>query len=312
MTETEKIAECELTGRRVVVTGATGFIGDYVRRRLIGLGAKVTSTTRNAVILHDSEWVRADLLDKSVLESILESTNADLVFHLASPVDPSRDDTLIPIMELGVVETTNTVAAACLSKGVRLVVAGTCEEYGTSLAPFTEDTKPSPVSPYSLAKAKMTRSILAASQESGLRATVVRPFLTYGPGQKSSRLIPSAIRAALNGRTFEMTSGLQTREFNYITDIGDGIIASATEAAVGQIINIGGGEELSIIDVVRRIYTLCGSDLSLIRTGALETRSGEVSRFYGEHSKASSLLGHTPKIDLDEGLRATIAWWRDQ
>jgi dTDP-glucose 4,6-dehydratase len=109
-----------------------------------------------------------------------------------------------------------------------------------------------------------------------------------------------------------MTSGLQTREFNYITDIGDGIIASSTEAAVGQIINIGGGEELSIIDVVRRIYTLCGSDLSLIRTGALETRSGEVSRFYGEHSKASSLLGHTPKIDLDEGLRATIAWWRDQ
>jgi nucleoside-diphosphate-sugar epimerase len=215
-------------------------------------------------------------------------------------------------MERGIVETTDCVAAACLSVGARLVVAGTCEEYGTSQAPFTEETEARPVSPYSFAKAKMTGSILATHRESGLRATVVRPFLTYGPNQTSSRLIPSAIRAALKKSPFEMTTGLQTREFNYITDICDGIIASASDAAVGHIINIGGGEEVSIIDVVRRIYTLCGADTSLIRAGTLEARSGEVIRFYGDHSKAKSLLGHSPKITLDDGLRATIAWWSDQ
>jgi nucleoside-diphosphate-sugar epimerase len=181
VTETEKIAGCELTGRRVVVTGATGFIGDYVRRRLIGLGAKVTSTSRNTVILHDSDWVCTDLLSKSDLESILENTKTDLVFHLASPVDPSRDNALIPIMELGVVETTNTVAAACLSKGVRLVVAGTCEEYGSSLAPFTEETEPNPVSPYSLAKAEMTRSILAVSHMDLDRKAQDSSLLQYAP-----------------------------------------------------------------------------------------------------------------------------------
>ena len=301
-----------LTGRRVIITGATGFIGSYVRKKLLEHGARVTATTRDNSTLHKSGWVCVDLLHKTAFRALLIETKADVVFHLASPVDPSRDSCLVPMMERGIVETTQNIATACLSAGARLVVTGTCEEYGSSQAPFSEETEVAPVSPYSSAKVKMTRAILAECKETGLKATVVRPFLTYGPGQRSSRLVPSAIRAALGGRPFEMTGVLQTREFNYISDIGDGIIASANNAAVGQIINIGGGEEVSVIDVVRRIYSLCGADISLIRRGALDERSGEVDRFYGAHSKARSLLGHSPKIELDEGLRATIAWWRDQ
>jgi UDP-glucose 4-epimerase len=312
VTKSEEIALPNITGQRVVVTGATGFIGTYLSRKLYDLGAVVTSTSRSSVSLHNFETVRIDLLRKMDVQALLSSKQANIVYHLASPVNPTRDESLVSKMELGVIQTTKNVVEACLSAGVRLVVTGTCEEYGSSHAPFSEESELNPVSPYSFAKAQMTRFVMDTCHETELRATVVRPFLTYGPGQRSARLIPSAIRAALDGKPFEMTRGEQTREFNYISDIGDGIIASASEAAVGQIINIGGGEELSVIDVVRRIYTLCGADLSLIRAGAIRERSGEVSRFYGTHSKARALLGHSPKIDLDEGLKATIAWWREQ
>lgn len=310
MKKSEQIAGLELAGKQIIVTGASGFIGSYIHKRLLALGATVTSTTRGVASLPNPGWVCVDLLEKDRFEELLIAHSADVVFHLGSPVNPSRDDSLTDTMERGIVHTTDNIARACLARGVRLVVAGTCEEYGDAKAPFNEVTAPKPVSPYSIAKAKMSRSIIRSCKEDGLRATVARPFLTYGPGQISSRLIPSAICAAVAGEPFNMTAGIQTREFNYISDIGDGIIACANEKAEGHIFNIGGGTEVSVIEVVRRIYKLCNADISLINPGALSTRRGEVDRFYGDHEKARNILGHSPKIGLDEGLKATIAWWR--
>jgi len=238
-------------------------------------------------------------------DSPLRLDGVDTVFHLAAPVDPRRDADLGRMLE-GVVVLSERVAQACLEAEVRLIHVGTCEEYGDGPAPFFEDQLPQPVSPYSAAKAAATMRIMALYRAHGLRVTVARPFLTYGPGQRGDRLIPTALRAALAGAPFPMTEGLQTREVNYVDDIARGLLACADPSAIGRILNIGGGPELPVIELVRRIFAIAGADPGRIQAGALPTRSGESRRFVGNHQRARLVLGHRPEVSLDEGLRRTM------
>jgi len=266
----------DLSSAAVLVTGSGGFIGGEVLRQVPGaLGSR------------DPAAIRRE--------------RPDLVIHCASPVDPSRDAD-DDAMRAGVLELSLAVAEACRAVDARLVHVGTCEEYGDGPAPFHEDQPPRPVSPYSRWKAEATRRVLALE---GLRVTVARPFLTYGPGQRGPRLIPSAIRAALAGHDFDMTPGTQTREVNFVEDIARGLLACRSEAVIGRIVNIGGGPEVRVIDLVRRIFELCDADPERIRT-VRPQRSGEVPRFVGDHRRARDLLGHRPRVDLDEGLARTI------
>jgi nucleoside-diphosphate-sugar epimerase len=145
-----------------------------------------------------------------------------------------------------------------------------------------------------------------------LRATIVRPFLTYGPGQTSNRLVPTAIQAALADRGFNATTGRQTREFNFLADMALGLMATANPAVEGQILNLGGGPEHSMREVVEEIYRLVGADSTRVNWGALPDRAGEAERFFGDHSRFQKLLTHRPRTGLTDGLRATIAWWRSR
>jgi nucleoside-diphosphate-sugar epimerase len=243
----------------------------------------------------------------SALAKCIVRIAPDLVIHLAAPVSLDRDPSAMGPLWEGIFDTTDAVARACLQADIRLVVAGTCEEYGNGPAPFGEGQAPQPVSPYSTAKAAATHWVLCLARSRGLRATVVRPFLTYGPDQTAKRLIPSAIERALAGAEFPMTQGTQTREFNHVSDVVRGILAARAAIARGRILNIGGGPELPVLEMVQRVYQGCGADPKLIQAGALPPRGGETRRFVGDHSLARELLGHRPKVSLDAGLAETIA-----
>jgi nucleoside-diphosphate-sugar epimerase len=267
-----------------LVTGASGFIGGVLVRQLQARGDDVRTWSRGQPLTLDG---------------------VDVVFHLAAPVDPSRDADWKTMLE-GIVVLTEQLAQSCLQADVQLVHVGTCEEYGDGPAPFHEDQLPQPVSPYSTAKVAATMRVLALHRNHGLRATVARPFLTYGPGQGEARLIPAAIAAALAREPFPMTEGTQTREVNYVDDIAAGLMACAAPEAVGRILNIGGGPELTVYALVQRIFEAVGADPALVQRGALPSRSGETARFVGNHRRARLLLGHAPGVTLDEGLRRTI------
>ncbi|MCP4809331.1 MAG: NAD-dependent epimerase/dehydratase family protein [Proteobacteria bacterium] len=269
----------ELSRTRILVTGAGGFIGTTLVQLLRDQGVSEISTG----------W-----------RDLAANPQVDLVLHLAAPVDPRRDADPAR-MQAGIVELSLAVARS--QPRARIVHVGTCEEYGEGTAPFHEDQAARPVSPYSRAKVEATERML---REHGDRVTVARPFLTYGPGQSGPRLVPSAIRAALSGAIFQTTAGTQTREFNFVEDIARGLLACRSEAVVGQIVNIGGGPELTVSDMVRRIYAACDADLSRVQP-TLPARTGEVPRFFGDHRRARRLLDHRPDVDLDEGLRRTIA-----
>jgi nucleoside-diphosphate-sugar epimerase len=187
-----------------------------------------------------------------------------------------------------------------------LVSVGTCESYGDHLAPFSETLEARPVSPYSALKSAASQWVLSLAAQEGLRATVARPFLTYGPGQPEGRLVPIAVARAIAGSPLEMTDGRQTREFNFVEDVARGLCAAAADVAVGRIVNIGGGPEIAVADLARKVFSMAGADPNLVRTSVHARRAGEVDRFVGEHSLARTLLGHTPRVSLDAGLQATI------
>jgi nucleoside-diphosphate-sugar epimerase len=295
----------------VLVTGAGGFIGGHLCALLHERGVEVHGTWRSNPPPAGVEGHRVDLTQPEAVAACFDRVRPTLVFHLASPVNLSRDPAAFTALRAGILDATHHVAQGCLAHGARLVAAGTCEEYGAQRAPFVESMQAMPVSAYSCLKLAATQWLLTLSRVAGLEATVVRPFLGYGPGQRSARLIPTAIQAALAGERFAITDGRQTREVNYVGDLAAGIAAAAAFQAAGRVINIGGGPEISVRDLTRAIFEAAGADPALVETGALARRGGEVERFYGDHGLARDLLDHQPRVSLDEGLRVTIDHWRD-
>jgi len=283
-----------LRGRRLWVSGGRGFIG----RRVAALAAQAGAQ----IVLFPGD-VREGVADH------ITASAPDLLIHLAAPVNVARDPSLTEEMQSVIVGGARAVRAGAdsLARAAQLVLVGTCEEYGTIAAPFHEDDAPSaPVSPYAAAKLQATREALSAPRSH--RLVIARPFLTYGPGQAARQLVPAAVRAAVRGERFAMTRGLQTREFNFVDDVARGLLAAATTpAANGLVVNIGGGEERPIIDLVRRIFTIAGADPGLIDAGALPDRPGEIPRFYADTERARRVLGHRPRVGLDDGLARTIA-----
>lgn len=302
----------QFRGKRVLVSGASGFLGTALSRALLAEGAVVDGTYCTGSVPQGVTGHYWEMGAGEASAELIEAARPDWVFHLASPVVLKRDPALLEGLQRQIVAGGKALALACEAQRIPVVVAGTCEEYGDQQAPFHEDLPARPVSPYSTAKAELNAWILHRIQAESLRATIVRPFLTYGPGQRSARLIPTAIQAALKGEGFDATTGLQTREFNFVTDMALALMAAADPQVEGQILNLGGGEERSLREVVEEIYRLAGADSGRVNWGAIPHRAGEVNRFYGDHSCFQKQLKHRPQMGLTDGLRATIAWWRSR
>lgn len=283
-------------GRRVGLTGPDGFLAGWLIGLLDALGAIPLP-------------LRVDVADAAAVRDAVRSAAPSLVLHLAAPVDVRRDPALRPAMQRVIVDGTRHVVAACAAAGAALLHVGTCEEYGAIEAPFREDAAVgAPVSPY--AEAKLAATALVRAQRD-VPAVVARPFLTYGAGQRARQLVPQAASAALAGRPFPMTAGTWTREWNHASDTAAGLLRAADcTRALGEIVNVGCGEEHRVVDLVGRIFALAGADRAAIQAGALPTRPGEVPRFCADVTRCRSWLRHRPAVPLDDGLRHTLAWLR--
>ena len=301
---------------RVLVTGGTGFMGRHLVRALHARGDEVVVVGRRA---HPGQvpglpaeiTYRAGDVGSAWFDALVGEMRPERVFHLASAVDVSRDLDAIELQVGATQMTAVHVARACLAHGVgRLVHVGTCEEYGNGPAPFRETQDPAPVSPYSAAKVAATAFVRMLCSSFGLRAVIVRPFLTYGPEQESNLLIPALIRSALAGHDFPMTGGEQTREFNYVDDIVAGFLRAADAPGVeGLTINLGCAEPRRIRDVAQLVLDLMGNPVRA-EFGRLPYRPGETWEFYCDNTRARELLGWRPTVSLQDGLQRTIAWHR--
>jgi UDP-glucose 4-epimerase len=304
-----------------LITGASGFIGSHVARRLVHDGHEVHVLLRpdsDAKRLEDLPQVRswtAGLDNIAALESCIRGARPDRIIHCAGDSRARHMSGWEPVREayrINVDALANLLEAACTS-GVpvrSLVRLGGLEEYGSGSAPFVETQRESPRSAYSASQVAGTHLLQALQPTLPFAVVTLRPTLIYGPAQSTDFMIPALIEALLAGRPFPLSEGRQRRDLLHIDDLVTAILAASTAERVGgEVINIATGEAPSIRTIARTIGKMLGRP-ELLKFGELPDRPNDIVDLRGDASKAERLLGWRPTISLENGLAQTIEWHR--
>jgi UDP-glucose 4-epimerase len=308
-----------LAGARVLVTGATGFIGSHLTRRLVDDGAEVHALTSTVSSVYPTRLVDlrdritlhgGSLTDRSAMDVVADAARPDVVLHLAAYTHVGKSwDRVDECVQVNVQGTVNLLQALARRGYDRFVYTGTSEIYGNVDVPFVEEGPVNPVSPYSVAKYAGERYCRMFVQGRGWPIVMLRPFNAYGPWQSPDRVIPEIIGRAVRRQPLRMTQGLQTREFNHVDDLVDGFVRAATaDGVVGEVLNLGGGEEISMRDLATTLLRLMDDPVPA-QFGALPERPTEISRMRADAGKARTLLDWQPRVSLEDGLQRTIAWY---
>jgi NAD dependent epimerase/dehydratase len=318
----------DLAGKKVVVTGADGFIGSHLTEALVAHGADVTAfcyynsfnslgwlDTIPAETREQLQVFVGDVRDPNGVRESLKG--ADAVFHLAALIGiPFSYHSPDSYVDTNVKGTLNVLQAARDLELERVVVTSTSEVYGTALyVPIDEKHPRQGQSPYSATKIGADAMADAFYRSFSLPVVTVRPFNTYGPRQSARAVIPTIITQLLAGATeLKLGAVTPTRDLNYVTDTAAGFIALAEcDAAVGRDVNIGTGREISVGDLAGKLIELSGRDAAIV-TDEVRLRPGksEVERLLASNELLHELTGWEPAVSLDEGLRRTIEWFGDE
>lgn len=311
-------------GKTVVVTGAGGFIGSHLVEHLIGSGAKVRAMLRYT---SRSQRGSLDLLPPELLDQVSITMGdvrdfdavreiargADAIFHLAALIGiPYSYEHPQEVIDTNIIGTSNVLLAAREAGTLeRIVLTSTSEVYGSAIrVPMDEEHPLHAQSPYSATKIAGDALGLSFHRSFGLPVTIVRPFNAYGPRQSARAVIPTIISQAVAGQPLRLGTLDTTRDFTYVADTARGFAAvAAADAAVGEVINVGSGEEVSIREIVRKVGAITGREL-IVEGDVQRMRpaKSEVSRLLSDSTKASQLAGWQPEVSLDEGLRHTTEW----
>jgi dTDP-glucose 4,6-dehydratase len=298
------------SGRRVLVTGANGFIGSRLSRQLVEAGAAVWAGIFPDEIpecIHElpSNVTRIplDMREPESVKVAVSRCRPDIVFHLAAV------GVTTPNIDPRLAMWTNTGGAIALLGALsaraveRVVLVGTSYEYGARSATEGLD----PFNFYAASKAAAWAFGRAFWRVHGLPVIFARPFQVYGPRQSPRNLIPAAIQAALAGDDFRMTPGEQARDFIFVEDVVEGLLASATAPGIeGESVDLGTGTTCSIYTAVRAIWAMTDAQGEIL-TGALPYRPAEVMQLGADADRTARLIGWRAGTPLEEGLRRTIA-----
>lgn len=310
----------ELAGRRVLVTGGGGFIGSHLTQSLVDIGADthVLTSTVSSVYPHRLRRLRSrvtthegNFIDSTAMKAIVADARPEIIFHLGAYTHVGKSwQRIDECVQANIQGTVNLLQALDGTGYARFVNTGTSEIYGNIDVPFQEDKCPNPVSPYAVSKYSAEMYCRLGIESRQWPVVRVRPFNAYGPSQTPDRIIPEIIVRALRGDELKMTSGTQTREFNYVTDLVEGFLLAAVVPDIeGGLFNIGGGEEVSIADLAMTILDIMDNPIEA-QLGALPDRPIEIWRMYCDSTRARKVLGWEPRHDLRAGLARTIEWYR--
>ena len=320
-----------LAGKKILVTGADGFIGSHLVEELVDRGHDV-----RAFVLYNSfnSWGWLDESSPRIKQALdvfsgdIRDPNGvrqamrgcDVVLHLAAliaiPYSYHSPDTYV---DTNVKGTLNVVQAARELGVERVVHTSTSEVYGTArFVPITEDHPLQAQSPYSASKIGADQIAQSFWRSFGTPISIIRPFNTYGPRQSARAVIPTIItQLAARQRVIRLGAQHPTRDFNYVADTVRGFIAVAeSDSAVGEVINIGSGFEISIGDIARCIAEIMGVDASVVSDAQrMRPELSEVDRLLASNEKALRLTGwhpeNTGREGLLNGLGKTIAWFTE-
>ena len=314
----------QLKGKKVLITGAEGFIGSHLTERLVELGAEVT-----ALVQYNSfnNWGWIDTFDKKTKASIKVVSGdireydgmkriikgQDVVFHLAALIAiPYSYLSPMAYVRTNVEGTTN-VLEACRDYDIEKIVhTSTSETYGTALyVPIDEKHPMQGQSPYSASKIGADKIAESFHKSFNMPIATIRPFNTYGPRQSARAVIPTIISQILAGKTeIKLGSLTPTRDFNFVKDTAEAFIKIAeSDKTIGEVINAGSNHEITIGDTVKKIIKVIGKDIKIICDDErLRPENSEVNRLWADNTKIKELTEWRPQYSLDQGIEETVEW----
>jgi len=312
-----------LTDKTVLITGADGFIGSHLTEFLATRVGKVRALAQynsfnswgwldDSNVTNEIEVVTGDVRDPHFCTKITE--NVDTIFHLAAliaiPYSYAAPDSYIDTNIRG---TLNLCQAAMRNGCSRIVHTSTSEVYGTAQhVPIDEDHPLQPQSPYSASKIGADAIAMSFHNSFDLPLSIARPFNTYGPRQSARAVIPTIIsQIAAGQREIKVGDLRPTRDFNFVTDTCEGMVAIAeSNATIGQTVNIGSGTEISIGNLFKLIAEQMAKEVDfVVDPERIRPESSEVFRLLCDTSKYERLVGSRALKPLHEGIRMTIDWF---
>jgi len=309
--------------KRILITGAGGFIGSHLTEKLVQSGGTVRAlvhyNSRNnwgliellpKEIRRELEVVTGDVQDPFMVRKAVQE--CDVVFHLAALI-------AIPYSYIAPESYVNTnikgtlnVLQACLDEGVeRVVHTSTSEAYGTAqYTPIDERHPLQGQSPYSASKIAADKIAESFYCSFGLPVATIRPFNTYGPGQSARAIVPTIVSQVLTDSEVKLGLLTPVRDLTYVKDTVAGFLKVAeSDKSVGEVINIGTGRGITIEDLAEKIIELMGKDVRIVRDAErIRPEKSEVMELICDNHNARELIGWEPQYSLEEGLKETIEW----
>lgn len=308
-----------LNNRIIFLTGATGFIGSHLLKRLIKEGANVhiairenSSLWRIKEFKNDFVIHKVDLNDFDSLNSLIRQIKPEIIFNLAAYGVDYRQQDIDQTIYTNIINSTNLFEAFLKNKGQRFVHTGSCFEYGQKNKPISECDCLEPTSVYGATKASSVHLLSSMARElKSEKLIILRPFGVFGEYEGLHRFVPQAIDKLKNEHPIQMTKGEQIRDYIYIDDLIDAYLLASTVPLTNkmEIINIGSGKGITMRELAFEISKHLGTSNELLQFGALPYRPDEMMYLVSNINKARSLLGWKPKTSIEKGLEYTIKWY---
>jgi len=304
---------------KIFITGATGFLGANIARRLLSEGHEVHASIRRGAnawrlenVMRELNAHDLDICDYGALCREICKIKPEGIIHLATyGAYPTVQTEFEKIFQTNMIGTANLVRACSEVKYGCFINTSSSSEYGLVRGKMSESNVPAPVNYYGATKAGATIFCSTHTRLTGAPIITTRLFSAYGPYEEPMRLVPSTIKKCIGNEKLEFTDGGQKRDFIYTADIEDAYLELLFRPDLaGEVINIGKGTQQSVREMVCEIIKATGTS-SKPQWGALPTRENETFNWVADVEKSNMLLKWRPKVSLPEGIERTVAWMRE-
>lgn len=299
-------------GKKVLITGISGFVGSHLAKRMQNLGADVYGISKSK---EDNKILKADILEKTAVDNYMKKSGIQIVFHLAgeSLVESGQDDPY-KTFKLNIDGTLNILELARKHRLQKVIIASTAHVYGRNRLPYYEGYTPRPTRPYETSKACTDLMAQAYANSFNLPVLIPRFVNIYGPGDLHfERLIPKTIKAVLKNLRPSMWGGEVVRDYLYIDDAINGYLKIAAididKAGYNRVFNFGTGCRTPVRELINKIILIANKNLTIKKI--TELRNEEIKSQYVSSNKAVKILGWRAETELDDGLEKTINWYKE-